>query len=133
MLREVGAVTGVDLILAALAAGAGLGVSDAAKAAVLDAYTGLRDALRRRLVGRDGLQNVLDAAPDEGGTWSAGVAAELEQSGVAADASIVEAARRLLALTDPAGTAAGKYHVDVRDAKGVQVGDHNTQHNTFSS
>jgi hypothetical protein len=39
----------------------------------------------------------------------------------------------LLALLDPTGTRAGKYMVDLRGAQGVQVGDHNTQTNTFST
>ncbi|WP_173054770.1 RIP homotypic interaction motif-containing protein [Phytohabitans houttuyneae] len=124
--------TGVEVILAALAAGTGVGVSDAAKAAVLDAYTGLRDVLRRRLASREGPQEMVDVAPDETGAWKADLAAELERSAAAEDAAILDAARRVLTLADPAGIAAGKYRVDVRDAKGVQVGDHNTQHNTFS-
>jgi hypothetical protein len=39
---------------------------------------------------------------------------------------------RDLALADPAGAGTGKYRVDARETKGVQVGDHNIQHNTFS-
>jgi hypothetical protein len=34
-------------------------------------------------------------------------------------------------LVDEAGSAAGKYQVVVHGSHGVQVGDHNTQHNTF--
>jgi hypothetical protein len=131
MLGEVDTVTGVEVILAALAAGAGVGVSDAAKTAVLDAYTGLRDAIRSRLVGRRGEQ-VLDAAQSEPGVWDVELTALLEESGAASDGEILAAARRMLALADPDGTTAGKYQVDAREAKGVQVGDHNTQHNTFS-
>jgi hypothetical protein len=47
------------------------------------------------------------------------------------DAHLVEIAQRLLALTDPAGTRSGTYQVDLRQARGAQVGDHNIQHNTF--
>jgi hypothetical protein len=124
--------TGVELILAALAAGAGAGVSETAKSAVLDAYTGLRDALRRRLGGRERAGQVLQAVPDEAGVWNADVTAVLAASGAGDDEAILGAARRLLAVADPHGAAAGKYQVDVREAKGVQVGDHNTQYNTFS-
>lgn len=41
------------------------------------------------------------------------------------------AAQRLMALLDAAGTAAGKYTVDLRGAQGVQVGDRNIQTNTL--
>ena len=34
-------------------------------------------------------------------------------------------------LVDEAGSRTGKYAVTVRDSQGVQVGDHNTQTNTF--
>ena len=36
-----------------------------------------------------------------------------------------------MALVDAAGSQSGKYTVDVRGSQGVQVGDHNTQTNTF--
>jgi len=39
----------------------------------------------------------------------------------------------MLALVDQAGTQEGKYRVDAQGAQGVQVGDHNTQSNTFTS
>jgi hypothetical protein len=125
-------VQNVELILAALAAGAGTGASDAAKAAVLDAYTGLRDTIRSRLAGRHAARQMLDAAELEPDSWPIELAAWLEDSGAASDEEIIAAARRLLTLADPDGVAAGKYHVDAGEARGVQVGDHNTQHNTFS-
>jgi hypothetical protein len=56
----------------------------------------------------------------------------LTQSGADEDASPVAAAQRLLHLADPGGHAAGKYAVDIREAKGVQVGDGNVQVNHFS-
>jgi len=36
-------------------------------------------------------------------------------------------------MVDPEGTDAGKYRVDVRGAQGVQIGDHGTQTNTFTT
>jgi hypothetical protein len=46
-----------------------------------------------------------------------------------AASAVVEAAQRLMALLDAAGTRAGKYTVDLRGAQGVQIGDHNEQRN----
>jgi hypothetical protein len=37
-----------------------------------------------------------------------------------------------MAPLDEAGSNAGKYTVDARGAQGLQVGDHDIQHNTFS-
>ncbi len=35
-------------------------------------------------------------------------------------------------LIDQAGAKAGKYNVTIRDSRGVQVGDHGFQVNTFN-
>jgi hypothetical protein len=72
--------SGVEVTVAALVAGAAAGGSCAAKAGVLDMYIGLQD----------------------------------------------------LAAADQAGVQTGKHVVDLGEAKCVQVGDHNVQHNTFS-
>jgi RIP homotypic interaction motif len=36
-----------------------------------------------------------------------------------------------MALLDAAGSRLGKYLVNVSGSQGVQIGDHNIQHNTF--
>jgi hypothetical protein len=82
--------TDLDLITAALAAGAGAGVSDVAKAGVRDAYDALRALLRRRLTG--------------------GTGASLEGSGVDRDEEILAAARQVLALAAP-GEADGAVRI----------------------
>src|ERR1700755_70682 len=115
--------TGVEVILAALAAGSTAGLTEAVSTAVRDAYTGLRDALRRRLRGRDDALRVLDVDGAEPQAWRAGLGAHLVESGAASDADIVAAAQRLLAAVDPAGTAAGKYRVDASHAGSVHVRD----------
>jgi hypothetical protein len=125
-------VTGVELIVAALAAGAAAGTSELATAGVRDAYTALRDALRGRLRGRGQAVRAVRAEETEPGVWQARLGEDLAGSGADNDEQILAAAQRLLEHVDPAGAQVGKYRVDVREAKGVQVGDHNTQHNTFS-
>lgn len=122
--------TGVEVIVAALAAGAGAGTGDAAKAAVVDAYTGLRDGLSRLLAGRVHGQDALDGVETEPGVWQARIGAVLADVGADRDAEILAAARRLLGLVDPVGSQAGRYTVNVSDARGVQVGDDNVQVNT---
>jgi hypothetical protein len=124
--------TGVEVVVAALAAGAGAGTGEAAKAAVVDAYAGLRDALRRRLRGQTGIEDALDGVQAEPGETRVDLVAALGKSGAADDPEVLAAARRLLALADPVRSAAGKYQVDAGEAKGVQIGDRNVQHNSFT-
>lgn len=123
--------TGVEVIVAALAAGAGAGTSDVAKAGVVDLYTGLRDALRRRLAGRPHAEQALEVDESDPAVWQARLGDSLAVVGADHDERILATARQLLELVDPAAAKAGRYFVNVREAKGVQVGDHNIQHNTF--
>jgi hypothetical protein len=72
--------TGVEVVVAALAAGAGAGTGEAAKAAVVDAYAGLRDALRRRLRGQTGIEDALDGVQAEPGETRVDLVAALSLS-----------------------------------------------------
>lgn len=122
----------VSLVVAALVAGATAGVTDTASTAVSDAYQGLKRLVSGLLsIRRAGAETVLDRedAPPE--VWEAELVPVLTTTGVGRDEQVIAAARALLALTDPSGSAAGRYTVDLRGAHGVQVGDGNVQHNTF--
>jgi hypothetical protein len=123
----------VTLILTALGAGAALGVKETASAAVKDAYDALKALVRGRLAARQGGELVLARFEEAPATWEEPLKAELTAAGVARDADVMAAAQALMRLADAAGSQAGKYIVDVTGGQGVQVGDHNTQHNTFGS
>jgi hypothetical protein len=121
----------VTLIVTALAAGAASALQDGASSAVKDAYARVTALVRKRFANRPKGELVLaehQAAPQ---TWEAPLAAELSAAGADGDPDLVAAAQALMSLVDDAGSRAGKYAVTVRDAEGVQVGDHNTQTNTF--
>jgi hypothetical protein len=121
----------VTLIVTALAAGAASALQDGASAAVKGAYARVMALAARRFANRPKGELVLaehQAAPQ---TWEAPLAAELSAAGADGDADLVAAAQALMNLVDEAGSAAGKYAVTVRGSQGVQVGDHNTQTNTF--
>ncbi len=121
----------VTLIVMALAAGAATALQDGTAQAVKDAYARLKTLVTKRFTGHPKAELVLaehEAAPQ---TWEAPLAAELSAAGADADADLVEAAQALMRLVDQAGSQSGKYAVTVRDSQGVQVGDHNTQTNTF--
>ncbi|HEY9367971.1 hypothetical protein [Streptomyces sp.] len=129
--------TGVELILAALATGAAAGVSESAGSAVRDAYAGLRDALRRRSsveTGEDDAETreLLQAEEIEPGLWETRLRGRLVETGADRDEDVLAAARLLLERADAAGARQVHYEVNADQAKGVQIGDHNTQSNTFS-
>lgn len=115
--------TGIELILAALLAGATAGAKDTTKTAIADAYGALKSLLHRRLAYRDQAQQIVDAAEIEPGAWQAHLGAELTATGVDRDAEVLAAARKLLEASDPDGARAGKYQVDISGGQGIQVGD----------
>lgn len=117
----------VELIVAALGTGAAAGLTNTASAAVKDAYIGLKRLLRPWVRGH--ARQVLEGDETEPEVWRAQIGEELMASGADTDEEILAMARRLLALADP--KAADKYRVQISHAKGVQIGDHNTQTNNF--
>jgi len=123
----------VSLIVTALAAGAAAGTQNVVTDAVKDAYNGLKALVRRRLTGRAAGEVALaqhETKPDQ---WGPALEAELVDAGAGEDGAAVAAAQRLMELLDAAGSQQGKYLVDVRGSQGVQVGDRNTQTNTFGT
>jgi hypothetical protein len=121
----------VTLIVTALTAGATSVLQDGASAVVKDAYARLKALATKRFADRPRGELVLaehEAAPQ---TWAAPLAAELSAAGAERDADLVAAAQALMSLVDEAGSRSGKYLITVHDSQGVQVGDHNTQTNTF--
>lgn len=118
------------LVAQALTTGVGAGLSGAASSAVSDCYAALKQALVRRLAGRPGALERIELLERRPSGSAEGLAHDLVMAG-AVDAEVMEHAQRLLALIDPDAGPRAKYRVDLREARGVQVGDGNTQHNTF--
>jgi hypothetical protein len=121
------------LIVTALAAGAAQGVGERVTTAAMDAYQNLRAKVAARFAGNPSREMVLAEHANNPGTWQAPLTAALTNTAAATDPALVQAARELMTLLDEAGTLAGKYTVDLRGAQGVQVGDQNTQTNTFTT
>ncbi|MFF2188517.1 hypothetical protein [Streptomyces sp. NPDC058155] len=123
----------VVLITSALAAGAGAAAQDVASAAALDAYSSLRDSVRRLFTGRRDAEEALEQHESDPETWQDALAAALTDAGAAEDDHALAAARDLFQLLgrDP-DAASERPMVDLRNAKGVMVGDRNVQNNTFS-
>ncbi|MGX6608285.1 hypothetical protein ACWKSP_40130 [Micromonosporaceae bacterium Da 78-11] len=108
----------IELIVAALTAGASAGVTNTATTAVQDAYAGLKSVLRPRVRGE--ARAALDADETDEDVWQARLADELDASGAAEDEQVRAAAERLLGLADPAKAAT--YNITVQDNSGVVGG-----------
>jgi hypothetical protein len=121
----------VTLIVTALAAGAATALQDGVSSAVKDAYARLTALVKKRFAGHPGRELVLARHEQAPQVWDKPLAEELTATGAADDRDLTAAAQALMQLVDAAGSAAGKYQVVVHGSQGVQVGDHNTQHNTF--
>lgn len=127
--------TEVELVAVALATGAAPGLTDSARGAVHDLYTGLKEAVRRRLSGvgakseDDGTNvggygvRVLDAFEMDPDVWRTRLLQVLTGSGVATDEEILAAARAVLRAERRTGHAV----VDVRVTQGVLVEDGTAQ------
>src|SRR5262249_19171788 len=122
----------VSVIVAALIAGAGVGAKDVASAAVKDTYQALRRLVESRLAPRSDIAALLDGQDNDGSDRERRLMDVVVDSGVDRDPEVITSAERLLALMDTKRPEESKYSVDLRDAKGVQVGDGNTQNNSFS-
>jgi hypothetical protein len=122
----------ITLIVTALVAGAALGAQDTMSAMVKDAYTGLKNLVRKRLGGGPGAELVLTRHEQDPETWQPPLMAELAKTGADGDRDLIAAAQALLDLISEADRRTGKYTVDVRGAQGVQIGDRNRQNNVFN-
>lgn len=122
----------VTVIVSALAAGSGAAATDMVSAAVKDSYAALQERVRRLFSGRPAAEEALTGHEADPAAWEARLADALVAAGAAKDGAMLAAARDLLSLVDQGGAPVGGHVVDLRNAKGVQVGDGNTQHNTFS-
>ncbi|MEV6305496.1 hypothetical protein AB0M02_39200 [Actinoplanes sp. NPDC051861] len=121
----------VTLVVSALAAGALAGAGDTAATAVKDAYTALKTAVAKKFSGKPAAEVVLAEHADDPDTYEKPLAKHLQQAGADTDPRIVELATALLDAMKDQGSLPGKYQVTLENAKGVQVGDGNIQHNTF--
>ena len=66
-------------------------------------------------------------------SYEKGLGKKLAEADAGTDEALLGAANALLELLDQQGGKPGKYSVTVTGSQGVQVGDHGTQTNTFTS
>jgi hypothetical protein len=124
----------ISLIIAALSAGAIAAAKDTAGTAVKDAYQGLKTLIKNKFAeqGKADSSTILDKFEQKPEKTKALLEDELAESGLDKldkDDAIIKAAEEVMKEEDPEGASTGKY--DLRGAKGVQIGNQNTQTNTF--
>ncbi|WP_280304273.1 hypothetical protein [Nocardia abscessus] len=119
----------LTIIVSALIAGAAAGGKDAASAAVRDAYT----ALRVRLTGGDadsGTITVIEANEAVPGGNIGELEARLGERAIG-DRELQAAAEALLLRLPSDRVDHARSRIDLSHAQGVQIGDHDTQHNAY--
>ncbi|MGY2112907.1 hypothetical protein ACW9HR_03210 [Nocardia gipuzkoensis] len=127
---EGGGVDPFTVIVTALIAGAAAGGQDAASETVRDAYR----AIRRRISRGDAdaqARAALEANETSPGSDVAALEAAVVRAGGVDDSQLQALAAQLLRALPTAETDRARHHIDLRHAKGVQLGDNNTQNNTF--
>jgi hypothetical protein len=129
----------ITLILTALAAGASAGaldtLKDEAKEAVRAAYGKLRGLISKRFreASTANGEEILAEYEADPESYEKGLGKKLAEADAGTDQALLAAANALLELLDQQGGKSSKYNVTITGSQGVQVGDHGTQTNTFSS
>jgi hypothetical protein len=118
----------ISLILAALAAGAGTGLSDVVADEIKASYKELRAALRRKLAGEPTAEALIDDFIVNPAEHKEPLETMLWQAGADRDTEVIATAGAILERADP--QAGHKYKVTVDNSDHVQVGDHNIMFGT---
>lgn len=123
----------IELIIAALVAGAVAGVSDTARQAIHDAYAGLKSAITAKFGKAKGALDALEDDPkDEDAQKLAGK--RLAEANAAANADVQAAADKLAAALKAAGISVGVVAQTASGTGNVQVaGSDNTVTNNVST
>ena len=121
----------MELILAALIAGATAATKDTAGVAVKDAYEALKALIKKKFAEqeKDDPSKIIDKYEKKPEVTKPLLEDELKEAGLEKDEEILKAAEAVMTKKDPEGAGTGKY--DFRGAMAVQVGDNNTQTNNF--
>lgn len=110
----------VSLILSALATGAGKAASDV--------YDGLKTLVQRKFAGNPSAELMLAEYEKDPEASEALLKKKLEETGAVADTEILKAAQLIAQQYKPRSSTQVTFEGEV---KGAQIGDHNTQTNTF--
>ncbi len=103
------------------------------KTAIQDAYNGLKSLIQRKFSGDTSAETVLEEYESDPETYEAPLKKKLTEVGADQDQQIINAAQELLEQLESQQSSSGKYQLNFQgEVKGAQIGDNNTQTNTFS-
>ena len=122
----------ISLIVAAVVAGASTAAGETAGTAVTDAYSGLKELIRRRFGGAQDAEAELEKAEQNPEGDHTQLMDRLQATGADRDEEVLAGAQALLEHVDPDGARAGKYNVKISGGKGIVVGDRSAVTMTFS-
>src|SRR6266567_7561938 len=120
----------VNVVLAALAAGAATAAKDTASQAVKDAYAGLKALVKKRFEKRPHAEISLAEYEHDPDTWQKPLQKSLVETGADQDEALLRQAQQMLKLVNPQQASQGKYNVQIGKGKGIVIGDnpHVEQH-----
>jgi hypothetical protein len=116
----------MEIILAALIAGATAAAKDTATAAVKDAYNGLKSLLKNKLKNDAFAQMAVDAKPEDIKQMEGLLKAKITEAGGIdkdKDAEILKKAEEIMKKEDPEGFQGGKYNINISGGTQGVVGD----------
>lgn len=117
----------IDLIVGALLIGAGSGISESTQAAFSDTYLALRSRLIA-LFTHSSQNEALDRFEEDPAGGESDLRSAILDSTAIDDDALLVAARR---VWDVSSSTDERYEINLANAKGVQIGDRNTQTNNF--
>lgn len=122
----------ITLIVTAITTGATFIAKEIGGDAVKDAYSGLKELIKKRFAGKPQAEMALTESEKDPGTWEKPLQKAVQEAKLETDNEIIEAAQRLLKLVDSEGATKGKYNVAFHGtAQGTVIGDHSTVTQTF--
>lgn len=115
----------IAMILAALASGATAGLTESASLALKESYNALKTLIQRKFAGKPESETALSLYTHDPLMYEKLLREALTEVQVEYDRTIIEAAQRLLALTQPQQSSTGKYNTQITgNVHGYAQGDY---------
>jgi CMP-N-acetylneuraminic acid synthetase len=115
----------VSIILTALASGAAAGLKDSVNLALKDSYHGLKTLIQQKFAGKLESETALSLYTDDPLMYEKPLREALAEIQIEHDQAVIEAAQRLLTLTQPQQSSTWKYNTQITgNVHGYAQGDY---------
>lgn len=125
----------ITMILTALVTGLSAGLGKTAEKAIGELFNNFISHLKQKVSSKPDAEqalNALESKPNSEGR-KAVLKEELELLEVQKDSELIELALAVLKQSDPEGSRAGKYAVNINGGQGITIGDHARVTQTFNT